>query len=301
MLNFSLADRAAGKRKATSQSGQSGSNSKRPKVTNASAEKVEGKGVTLTAEEQLATYAMEQLSNSGLRSHTLGMVIKDNDINLCYYDREGCIRADSFDFIQEFDTLCAILISIHMLDAHQWGFSPYLEIIPGIIPHCDKDESAVTMTIDNLRVRLTAVKYQQYCLLGRGTSVYDAIVIKGPDDKIGKEVVVKCSWQVKKRLREDETIKRARERLLSRKEYAKYAENIPEVYAASEKHGLKMVDIRKRFTSNPEFIFEERVVRAIVFPQYEPIWSIASLDLFCEAFRVIFECIYAFVSPSISY
>ena len=96
------------------------------------------------------------------------------------------------------------------------------------------------------------------------------------------------------RLREHETIKRARERLLANKEYAKYAENIPVVYAAQEyaHHRLKLVDLRNKLKSKPKanFLFEDRVIRCLVFPRYESLKTIEALDLFGEAFREIFEC-----------
>ena len=227
---MSASSRNSKKRKNTSPSVTS---SKRSKAEAPKVKDKDSRGSVLNAEEQLATYAMEQFSASGLRSHTLGIIVKDTEMTLCYYDREGCIQSKAFDFLKNFDDFCAIMISFHMLNAYQWGFSPYLEIQPGVMPHCGNDESAVTTTIGNMRVRLTKVNYQQNGLVGRGTSVYDAIVIDELDD-VEKEIVVKCSWQVTTRLQVHETIKQAWDRLLAKKEHEKFVENIPEVYIECE-------------------------------------------------------------------
>ena len=122
-------------------------------------------------------------------------------MTLFYYDREGCIQPDAFDFLEKFDDFCATLISLHMLSAYEWSFSLCLETQPGVIPHFGNNESAVTMTVENMRVRLTKVNCQQTCLFWRGTSIYYVIVMHEPDD-VEKEIVVKCSWQVTSRMQE---------------------------------------------------------------------------------------------------
>lgn len=279
-------ERSLGKRKAIETSGPQSKRTKSSETVES--DNWETQAIRLNAEEQIASYAMELFSITGLRSHALGMLIIDREIKLCYFDREGCIVTDSFDFIEEFDRFATIVVSLHLLDAHQWGFHPFLDVPNGLLPHVGVDDKAVTMTVEEVTLRVTDVRYQQYGLVGRGTTVFDAVVIKGPEEILDEKVVVKSSWQVTTRLREDEIIRTARERLLNNSEYAKYADNIPEVYASRQ--GPNLSSIRSNIVSNCDVDYEDRIVRIIVLPCYEHIGDLSVLELFISAFKDIFYC-----------
>ena len=229
------------------------------------------------------------MSGTGLRSHALGMVVEGRNVTLCFFDREGVIHTDTFDFIQQFDLFATILVCHHLLDAYQWGFHSFLQFPKGLLPHMGTDKDAVTVDFNSdMTVRLDSTLHKQHGLVGRGTVVYNATVLNGPVHLLNKEVVVKTAWQDVGQAPEEHTIRTARERFLEKEDTAKYAKNIPTVYASCQ--GVKLSSLRSKFRPKSHVEFEDRIMRIVVLPRYYYIGRLRSIFKIAKCFKDIFYC-----------
>jgi hypothetical protein len=76
---------------------------------------------------QCASYALEMLSNGGLRSHVIGLLITDDNIELIYYDHSITMKAQSFSFVDRPVMFVAMLYAMSQLSTAQWGMDPVIE------------------------------------------------------------------------------------------------------------------------------------------------------------------------------
>ena len=215
------------------------------------------------------------------------MLVEGKYVTLCFFDREGVIHTDKFNFIQHFDLFATILVCYHLLNAYQWGFHSFLQFPKGSLPHMGTDTEAVTMDIGDMTVRLNSTRHKQYGLLGRGTVVYNATVLSGPVHLVNTELVVKTSWQVVSRTPEEYTIRTARKRFLEKKELAKYAKNIPTIIASCQ--GIQLSFLRSKFNQK-RVDFEDRVMQILVQPRYYYIGRLKSVFKIAKCFKDIFYC-----------
>lgn len=139
---------------------------------------------------QCASYALEMLSHGGLRSHVIGLLITDDKINLCYYDRSVIVKATSFSFITEPIRFVAMLYALSQFKRDQWGFDPAIEEPQYLssnakIPEV-RDDRRRFKTFEKTKMKwndetmLTFGKevFHQHSIIGRGTCVLEADVVK---------------------------------------------------------------------------------------------------------------------------
>ena len=128
-------------------------------------------------------------------------------------------------------------------------------------------------------LKLGSCIHSEYCLLGRATSVYD---IERPDGcKV--DLVIKFSWQVTKRRREDIAIRIAR---------SVDPEHSPEIYgqaiAADETPSKKLIDVcpDSHRSSRP---VENRELRVLLMRKYSPVEELDDGE-FCEVVEQFTDC-----------
>jgi hypothetical protein len=73
---------------------------------------------------QCASYALEMLSNGGMRTHVLGFLVRKDELYLLYFDRSIFIHSQPLQFIQRPAEFVAILKILDELSDQQWGFVP---------------------------------------------------------------------------------------------------------------------------------------------------------------------------------
>ena len=128
-------------------------------------------------------------------------------------------------------------------------------------------------------LKLKECIHSEYCLMGRATSVYD---IERPE---GSEVdlVVKFSWQVTKRRREDIAIRIAR---------SVDPEHSPEIYgqviAADETPSKKLIDVCPD-SHRPSRPVENRELRVLLMRKYSPVEELDDGE-FCEVVEQFTDC-----------
>ncbi|KAF8877714.1 hypothetical protein BD779DRAFT_1475111, partial [Infundibulicybe gibba] len=84
-----------------------------------------GDEVEPAAETQCASYALELLSHGGLRTHVIGALITDDQIELLYYDRSITMKSYALNFLDRPREFVA-WIAGWCLDTVGWGLDPAL-------------------------------------------------------------------------------------------------------------------------------------------------------------------------------
>ena len=129
-------------------------------------------------------------------------------------------------------------------------------------------ESVPTGSSSDVRITLQEPLYSQYTLVGRRTFVYKACAAQAEGLK-GKKLIVKFSYQVKTRQREQDMLRIART--------SEKADHFPELHLAADIWSLSE-GIRQRLTDRGAKggFYEERLLRVLVFTEYKPLRSLFS-------------------------
>jgi hypothetical protein len=99
--------------------------SKRQKIEHGAKKALED-GYAKNPDPQCASYALELLSHGRLRTHTVGLLVSEDQITLKYYEHSIIVDARTFSFQKEPMRLVAMLYAMSRLTYEQWGFDPVL-------------------------------------------------------------------------------------------------------------------------------------------------------------------------------
>lgn len=191
---------------------------------------------------QCASYALEMLSYGGLRTHVIGALITNTELELLYYDRSLHVMSEQIDFSKEKSCLVAFISCLQRATPSQWGrvsriipdsdpLSPVID--KPVAPRSSSRLSALQQApapplahvkphplrgatlklvlpgdVDVL-LRLEELVFVQHALIGRGTCVVRASVIGNcPAAWKGKAIVVKFSFTPKGRTPEGKILRK---------------------------------------------------------------------------------------------
>ncbi|KAJ7212510.1 hypothetical protein GGX14DRAFT_620653 [Mycena pura] len=222
---------------------------------------------------QCASYALELLSNGGLRSHVISALVSFHSLELLYYDRSIVNRA----------TFIAVLSACGSLRNPQWGYPkllnppargplPFPVDPPSQFWRCIYRNRVLELT-GGWKLVLGDIIFRAHGVIGRGTVVVQATVKECPSShKLqGKAVVVKWSWVPTSRVREAKIVGDAR------------------IYHDEDFNSLRP-ECQKLLRDHFPQEYEERVLRVIVQAELQPITELQDPGQLAKAFKEIFEC-----------
>lgn len=161
---------------------------------------------------QCAGYALEMLSNGGLRTHAIGMLISDDRFELLYYDRSIHVKSEPLSlfpdptlFIHAFDAMARL--SLHDFGQDRVILNRSIMTRAGEeLPIAQKRklnlqkfpifrENTIKLK-DGTELELGLEVFHQHALIGRGTVVVLAIVTNSrpSSSKWPKRVAIKFSY-----------------------------------------------------------------------------------------------------------
>jgi len=76
---------------------------------------------------QCGLYGAEMLCGSLGTMHAINLLIIDNVIWAWWYDRQGCIQVEGFNFLQDLPTFFVLLYALQRLKLDQWGLNANLD------------------------------------------------------------------------------------------------------------------------------------------------------------------------------
>ena len=268
-------------------------------------------GIAMDVKYQAASYALEILSSTrGTRLYSLGMVFMDDGFTLWYYDSSGIVRTEEeLSFIDDFETFAAIVVALGRGDPYQWGALPSVFRPPGgkeypvsfppeslkgysldvtmdnqdapkdpesQSPGATEDDQDTPKDLEghpldvakdkqNIRLTLENLLFAQYSIVGRRTFVYEV----APDNAAafgGRKVVAKFSQQVATRTSEAVLLKKATDAGVA---------HLPEMHLVKDL--WKLSDgLREIFFPGKQDVYEDRILRMIVYTQYSPLETLFS-------------------------
>ncbi|KAF8344057.1 uncharacterized protein EI90DRAFT_41307 [Cantharellus anzutake] len=253
-------------------------------------------GKTLSDRAQLAGYAVEVFSASGLRRHVLGLFIEGTNFELWYFNRSGSYGSTPIPFGENFRNLIMFLLILGNASPAELGFEPFIH------PPSTSDVTNSTRKLKRgekegfLRSADRAyfvIKGKTYVIRGerinrgrsikgRGTMVWAVEEVKQHKAvTVVGGMVVKLSWQLSRRRSEVELLRFIREKGVT---------NVPEVFnhddldsLAAGAHGRVQPLVKEEQRRAADF--DNRILRAIVLgPRLRPITSIPFGD-FRAAYR----------------
>ncbi|KAJ7882819.1 hypothetical protein B0H14DRAFT_1458935 [Mycena olivaceomarginata] len=279
-----------GKAISKTQTPASGSGSGQMRASDTSLAPPSSKKSKLTKEDprlQCASYALEMLSNGGLRSHVISVLVSRNSLELLYYDRSLVVRSRPLHFAEDTATFISIL----------WGFGSLTRPQRGLVPKklLEEPKTAVfsddwkqmytnhVLNLNGWTLKLEDVIFRAHGIIGRGTVVVRSEVITCPrPDLKGKTVVVKWSWVPKTRTSEPTIVHAALQQAVQNR--PKMVHHIPNIYYYEEFADEIPVFLKSR----PEY--EDRVLRIIVQEELHVITTLTDAAELAQVFKEIFEC-----------
>ncbi|ESK83568.1 other 1 protein kinase, partial [Moniliophthora roreri MCA 2997] len=70
---------------------------------------------------QLAFYALERLRAAWNITHTTGILLRDTELQLWYYDSQGCIQTHYIDIVQQLPLLVVMVMIFQRFNSRMWG------------------------------------------------------------------------------------------------------------------------------------------------------------------------------------
>ncbi|KAK7029724.1 hypothetical protein R3P38DRAFT_3512436 [Favolaschia claudopus] len=251
---------------------------------------------------QCASYGLEMLSNGGVRSHAIGVLVSFNWLELLYYDRSIIVKSQPFNFVEDNLAFFAVLSAFGNFTRAQWGYVGLL--IPPQVS--EKPANDNTKKGDYWRIMhkghfLTALEdwtlelgdtlFRSHGLIGRGTVVAEAKVIKCPRDRVqlqDETVVVKWSWVPKTRTSEAGFVGTAREQATNNN--PQMLDHLPEVYCSQDfDHFTPECQLLLHDNLGND-VYEKRVLRVMIQKKLTPITKIDDPKQLAEIYKQIFEC-----------
>lgn len=276
------------------------------------------KGQTLSRESHLiqcAGYAMEMLSNGGLRTHVLGSLVTDDVVEYLYYDRSVHVRSGPVNIRDDPIMFIAALDTLVKLDYSGWGYDPFISNppyltttkLPQLLPDGTYMEfEGSELKLDNgYTLVLGEAIFHQHALIGRGTCVVKATLKSVPQvakagaaddlDQWNKPLIVKFSYGVASRKeREFDIIERLCE--LADKEGGKMLKHLPHALHG-EKRELSGIPERVADLLNAggEDSYERRTLHITVQEELFKVQDLVAKGMvkeFGEAVYDIYNCTY---------
>ncbi|KAJ6459432.1 hypothetical protein C8R47DRAFT_1226573 [Mycena vitilis] len=254
---------------------------------------------------QCASYALELLSNGGLRSHVIAALVSRNSLELLYYDRSIVLKSKPLRFTKDARTFVAVLAGFAGLSLPQWGH-PKLLAAPKQLakapestdlpfPNSYRDMyGGYTLELTGWKLTLQDVIFRAHGIIGRGPVVVRAKVESCPPSEslpVGTIVVVKWSWIAKTRTPEAHIIKTATDHAIAHNRLD-MLNHLPHVYHDEELDHLTPAcqTFLSAHLKEAGIGYEDRVLRIIVLRELQPITTITSPDVLAVAFKGIVEC-----------
>ena len=116
--------RGAGKKKGAKAGAASGTAPTKTASSTRTITRSVGWKPSLTPTQQLASYALEVLSATGLRRSTLGLLISDDRLEVWFYDRAGGIAAESISIQEDFVRFVQLFVALSRASPQELGFEP---------------------------------------------------------------------------------------------------------------------------------------------------------------------------------
>lgn len=242
---------------------------------------------------QCASYALELLSQGGLRSHVIGLLITDSQLQLLYHDRSIIIVSKPFNFVTDSKRFVEVLNALSSLTASQWGL---LSLNPNWkLPLPAKEERWVfvgkQLELNNgCVIELGEVISHQRGLIGRGTCVVRATCRKkGPGAGCiwDTKLVVKFSWPVKSRTPESEFLARIYESANAKPEHHWVLQHLPKLLHSEDRPHSVLSDALLAELGDK---YEQRVLTILVFEELQPFSSLITSPDLAQSTIHVFLC-----------
>ncbi|KAF9029831.1 hypothetical protein BDZ89DRAFT_1065124 [Hymenopellis radicata] len=269
------------------------------------------------ASRHCARYALETLSSGGFRSHSFGILVGRNVMQVLYYDRSVIAVCEPF---QMFDAqlqssssrdkdehrFLALLICSQRASLAQRGImdslmpDPFLEVYSAykeaVKPEpsflFDKREIQLLVNNKTVIVTLGRIIMRQPGIIGRNTCVLEA----KSDEWPGRELIIKISWPASSRVAENVFVDRIREAVTDGGEAAAWVlDHIPNVLhsqdfpLSADSPGTRLseyLESSASFVADKSFSYETRVCRVSV---HERLYSLDDLRKPSEYAQVFFD------------
>ncbi|TFY78117.1 hypothetical protein EWM64_g5894 [Hericium alpestre] len=256
----------------------------------------------LTQDEvQLASYALESMSDIGNRRYTTGIFMRGKFMSLWYFDRIGAIKTEEFDIQSEADQEKLVLVAhaLHCCDRDHFGYEPLLRdptpcvaptsVVDAILtlPDGKVQDSNGDALAGDLSFKVTGkALHVQYGIVGRGTVVLPVVpqdVEKFGDD----ELVAKLSWPVATRPAEDTLL-----RTILEKVPKKWQRHLPDLFfsATFDADALSLPRSSLKSKSKESQLPEQRVLRILVCGHVYHLSELRSLEYFKSIFLDFVRC-----------
>ncbi|THV01690.1 hypothetical protein K435DRAFT_654792 [Dendrothele bispora CBS 962.96] len=253
------------------------------------------------------------LSSGLLRSHSVGLVVDSNILQITYYDRSKIVLSERIDLSKN-EGQTVFLTSLHQLvflEDRKQGFLPVtvgsaafsLPIIrPRMNPNYlsamegegrDLTKSAgfsfsrdtfygcqLTLAPDKI-VDLKEVVHRAHGTIGRGTTVIRATMkVNG----VERDVAVKISYPGKNRVAEDKLVEQARK--MAQGEHSWVQNHLPEIlFSRTYDFAEDMPENRlAEYFESHDIPYERRVLRIIVQDYLDPITKLTDPRAYAQAF-----------------
>ncbi len=246
---------------------------------------------------QVASYAFEVLSNAGLRSHSLGLLVCGKCVQPLYFDRSVIVVGAPFDFKAHPKLFAALNIRMSKMSLVDRGLVTDLFDDLQVRSYKKPSESRIDRTslfngakvaldVGGKPVVLTLGKIilRQPALIGRGTLVLDVLSVEGNEEWAKKQLVVKISFPSRTRPSEFEMVQRILNK--ARELDDKWIENhIPSLLHEEvldfEKMDGHVIGKLKRYLDQCEWVdvkfeYDVRVCRFLVAEKLHSVTEIAS-------------------------
>ncbi|KAF8274785.1 hypothetical protein EI94DRAFT_1713047, partial [Lactarius quietus] len=243
---------------------------------------------------QCASYALDMMSLGGLRSHVIGALVTDGNIQLLYYDRSIILVSERVNFLDDLPRFVAMLQALGNLPLSQLD---YADIItpPPVLENPRRtadifDGLKLTLS-DGTSLLLGNIIYYQRSIIGRGTCVIRAKYIPGSgtrsdDNNWVGSLIVKLSWPAKSRISESDLIAKARN-AANHDKHRWVLKHLPKVMHAEDRH---ITSLSQALIDRIGDRYEERVLRIIVQEELYPITERTTAVDLAQSFREIFKC-----------
>jgi len=241
---------------------------------------------------QCGVYAAETLCSSLGSLHCINLLVvgmlmrrlftwtniyflTDGVMWIWYYDRQGCIQSEGFNFLEDLPTFLVLLYALQRLKLEQWGLNPSLDarVHKAHFGTLDRnyareilEPNAMIVTIGGKKFELMRkVHHSTLGIIGRGTVAVEAKFQDAPD----KRYAAKISWPEETRPNEAEVLQEA---MNAARGDTDITNHIPTVFATENfphctANVHKALGIPERKDGHPD----PRVLRVIVFPHLQPI------------------------------
>jgi hypothetical protein len=241
---------------------------------------------------QCASYALEFLSNGGLRSHVLGILVTDFQLRLLYYDRSIHVVSQKLDFLDELPTFLWVMHSLTSLSQEEYGFQ---DLIPHQSYNVPRSIPSGRQSFDLFRglqiklkgitdttLQLEEILYQNHGLIGRGTTVLSATSLS--ERWKGEPLIVKLSYPPTSRMSEKSILDSALEKAVG--QYQEMRNHLPEILHSEDIQGPIQQILSKLLGEK----YEKRVLRLIVQKKLNPITELTDAVEVALVYRDVLKC-----------